>query len=205
MANSAVAEAPAAPPMVCASWVELCGPSARRTIGRIAAPYLDDAQTIPTLLLHDYGSALRLFQAGDTLNNLLEAAARSQMRLAGASFDERLRALAELADGALHRIRELQGAVAARAATVAELNERAVAANGAGHAMAWLARDVAAPSWAGKLDRLLDVLSDALDGPAIVLLDQVLAEILERTGARAVIVAPSSDFDGRLRTLVGLL
>ncbi|MBM3601879.1 MAG: hypothetical protein FJX35_27100 [Alphaproteobacteria bacterium] len=181
---------------------DLYGSAALGAIGRIAAPYLDQAQVTQTELLHDYGHAVKLANAGTTLTGFVQQAAIEQVKVTGGPVAERVRELFGFTDAALSQAKALTDELAgAPPLTTERLNQ--LAPMGAARANAALTRHLAdAPGWRDKIERILALFGPALAPPAEKLLDDLLAEILSRPAALTAVLDPAPTAETRITLLI---
>lgn len=203
--------APSAPsarrdPSYCRAPADIYATAARRVAARAAASYLDQVQLTPLELLHHHEHATKFANAGTTLTAAVQQVAIEQVKATGQSVSERVRELFTYTDAALVLSKSLSEAQASSPAlTVERLNELA-ASEDTKPAYAALAKHLAdATTWPQKIERIVALLAPALSAPAEILLDELLAEVMNRPAALNAVLDPAATAEARIILLIAML
>jgi hypothetical protein len=203
--TSAPAQGQRRDPSHCRAAADIYGVDSRKLIGRIAAPFLDDARVTPIELLHGYQHALALANAGTTLTAFVQQTAITQVKASGQAVSERVRELFTYTDAAVQTAKVLSEAAAAAPALTAERLAELAAAEDIKPAYAALTHHLnGAAGWDEKILRIFPLCEGAAE-PALRLLDQLLSELLARPPAIArVIGEAATTVEARIMLLIAL-
>lgn len=189
---------------LCREVSDLYSSEARKLTGRIAAAYLDEKRLTPLELLHSYQNAVALADAGTTLTGYVQQAAIAQVKDSNQPVSDRVRDLFTYTDAALQAAKGLsEAAAAAPALTAGRLGELA-ANEDVKPAYAALVHHLAgAAGWEEKISRVI-ALFDGAAAAAVPLLDQMLAELLARAPALALVLGNAPHAEARITLLLAL-
>lgn len=200
---------------VCKAPADLYTAAARVQIARLLEGWLGRVQATPFELIHRMDLVERLQNTGGELQHAIQKIAVPQSLGRGVSVHQVVRALQQLTDQAVGRLRADRAAGVFAAVTPETFGEVCRTLAGQDAAAYRLAGGVAdylatGEGWSGKAERLLDLADVApLDGAARALAFQVLAqplsEILASKAAMAVLLGGDLDLGGQAAAFVRLV
>jgi len=197
----------------CETLEDFYGDNSRRAIGQILRAFLDRMAITPTELLHDFGYFKKLDAAGTLVGAAVYKIASVQAAARGVAVKERSDLLNSFVSKATARIRDAQsargmpdlgaaglpGLFAAVARKIPNAADRDFAIKRA------VTRALSNVSGFGaKLDKVLTLFVDGLDGPAVALLDGLLADILGSATVIQDLLGRQPNLGGALLTLANL-
>ena len=195
---------------ICRTPGDLRGDRAREAIAAALQRYLDDNRLTPLELLHSEAHALRLNDAGTTLQGALQKAAIAQVQGSDVPVQRRFKELLALTDQLLNDLRADAKRAPVRACAPGGYGAQCAAleAKHPGSAQYHIFRALAlyladAKGWIGKLDALGHLVEEDLPARHAMPLDAIMAEIANATNATADLTGP--DHADRLTQIRALL
>jgi hypothetical protein len=197
---------------MCRTPADLRGDRAREIIAASLQRYMDDNRLTPIELLHSEAHALRLNDAGTTLQGALQKAAINQVQGSDVPVQRRFKELLALTDQLLAELR----ADAKKAPVLACVSggygsqcaglEAKHGASVSYHIFRALALYLAdAKGWIGKLDALGHLVEEDLPARFVMPIDAIFAEIVNATTTPNELTGPEhSDRLTQIRVLVDL-
>ena len=201
---------------VCREPADLYTPAARIQIARLLEGWLAKVQATPFELVHRLDLVERLQTTGGELQHAIQKIAVPQSLGRGLGVHQVVRALQQLTDQAVGRLRADRQAGVFAAVTPETFAEACRDLVGQADAAYRLAGGVADhigvdAGWSAKTDRLLDLADAAarLDGPAralaLQLLAQPLSETLASKAAMAELLGDDLDLGGQIAAFLRLI
>lgn len=197
---------------MCRTPADLRGDRAREIIATSLQRYMDDNRLTPIELLHSEAHALRLNDAGTTLQGALQKAAINQVQGSDVPVQRRFKELLALTDQLLAELRAdakkvpvivcVSGGYGSQCAGLEAKHGAAVSY----HIFRALALYLAdAKGWIGKLDALGHLVEEDLPARFVMPIDAILAEIVNATTTPNELTGPEhSDRLTQIRALVDL-
>jgi hypothetical protein len=197
---------------LCRTPADLRGDRAREIIAASLQRYLDDNRLTPIELVHSETHALRLNDAGTTLQGALQKAAINQVQGSDVPVQRRFKELLALTDQTLADLRADAKKVPVRACVPGGYGSQCAgleAKHGAStsyHVFRALALYLAdTKGWIGKLDALGHLVEEDMPARYVMPLDAILAEIVNATNAPVELTGPEhADRLTQIRALVDL-
>ncbi len=206
--------APARPATaICREPADLYTPRSKRAIARLAREFLDHVKATPSELLHSVPLQRQYMDMGTTYQAAAQKAAMTQAQAANQNVQQRLRELYACVDGAVRETAERLKAkppapidpdtfndfiIAARKAEMTETRDFTIYAS-----LTLYLADT--KTWGEKFDRLL-VLADSASGPEVlVIVDQLIAEVVDSKIALRELIGEIDTLGKHLEAIVDLL
>ncbi len=210
------ASAPRPGTAICRESADLYTPRSKRAIARLAREFLDHAKVTPTELLHSVALQKQYMDMGTAYQAAAQKAAMAQAGAAGQNVQQRLRELYGCVDGA---VRDTAARLKAKPPAPIDPDtfhefvaaERKAEKSDSGEIPDFTINAAVATylagtkSWGEKFDKLL-LLADSAGGPEVlVIVDGLIADIVDSKVALREMIGESETLGKHLEALVDLL